>query len=216
MTDKQIRRNPNATKKQTYCQLPCSINTCYQPTKYAAGQWCLHFTLRMNLCESTVLYTCVQLSTGMHGHVLMLYAHNILIVYKHWDIHIYVYIYIYKYITYINIYIYVCKVGCKNLPFAQHAGKREVSALKSVAAHLSVSCHGVDDIHIYIYIYVYVGIRGLYKITLPGDPPIAGQTRSNRCPTGSNRGATLGIAAASVLSQTLAFLHRTGKGKEVT
>ena len=58
--------------------------------------------------------------------------------------------------------------------------------------------------------------------TLPGDPPpIAGQSRYNRDPTGPNRGATLGIAAVSVssfaiLSQALAFSHITGNKKEVT
>ena len=41
-------------------------------------------------------------------------------------------------------------------------------------------------------------IWGLCKITLPGDPPIAGQSRSNRGPTDSNRGATLVIAAVSI------------------
>ena len=55
-------------------------------------------------------------------------------------------------------------------------------------------------------------IWGVSKITLPGNPPIAGQSRSNRGPTNSNRGAMLGIAAVSVsrlavLSQALAFLH---------
>ena len=35
---------------------------------------------------------------------------------------------------------------------------------------------------------------GCRKVTLFGDPPIAGQSRSNRGPAGSNRGATLGIA----------------------
>ena len=53
---------------------------------------------------------------------------------------------------------------------------------------------------------------GLSKITLPGNPPIAGQSRSYRGPTNSNRGAMLGIAAVSVsllavLIQALAFLH---------
>ena len=55
-------------------------------------------------------------------------------------------------------------------------------------------------------------IWGLYRITLPGDPAIAGQSRSNRDPTDSNRGAALVIAAVSVsvfavLSQALACLH---------
>ena len=69
-----------------------------------------------------------------------------------------------------------------------------------------------------MYVCMCVGVVQNY---FAWRPPIAGQSRSNRGPTGSNRGATLGIAAVSVsssavLSQALAFLHITGKRKEVT
>ena len=56
--------------------------------------------------------------------------------------------------------------------------------------------------YVYIYIYIYINL-GVCQITLPGDPPTAGQSRSNRGPTGSNRGATLGIAAVSVSSSAV-------------
>ena len=49
-----------------------------------------------------------------------------------------------------------------------------------------------------ICLNVYFYIWGLYKITLPGDPAIAGQSRPNRDPTNASRGATLVIVAVSV------------------